>query len=64
MMTNVDRREPRRGVSWEQMEAVRIADLRSDYRDLTAGRRIEQGIGLSKLATTLAGKASADGPPG
>jgi len=45
-------------MSWEQMNAARTRDLRSDFRDLTAGRRIEQGIELSRFATTLAGKAS------
>lgn len=39
------------------MEAVRVRDLRSDFRDLTAGQRIEQGVALSRLATALAGRA-------
>lgn len=47
----------RPGVDWERMEAVRVRDLRSDFRDLTAGQRIEQGVALSRLATALAGRA-------
>lgn len=53
--TSADAR--RSGLSWEQMDAARARDLRSDFRDLTAGKRLEQGIELSRLATTLAGRA-------
>lgn len=63
-MTRATPEQPRKGISWQEMESVRKTDLRSDYRDLTPGRRIEQGIELSKFATALAGKASDGGAAG
>jgi transcriptional regulator with XRE-family HTH domain len=37
-----------------------IAELRSDYRDLTSEERLAQAARLSKIATELAGQAQPD----
>lgn len=41
------------------MQVARARDLRSDFRDLTAGMRIEQGIELSRFATSIAARPTA-----